>query len=306
LTNDLDLFPTISGLIPNYGKCMSLIVRIGSLKDTDFQLPCPYPVEWTDGPFNKLGVQVQSNMDEIVPTNFDLCLSKLDSVLQPWRGKLLTLYGKVTIVNSLVVSLFAHLFLTLPSPPQVFFQLYEKKIFNFICNNDPERVQRKVLYNTYQCGGLKLINLYAFNASLKASWIPKLYCNRDWFCAKLLSNTHVIFCKGLFPFMQLGNDDRTINRILQEQFPNTSLFFRDAISAWLAFQHNPPDFDSNSWQQQMLWCNSIFQIERKPILWQNFVESGIIFVEDLLDTNGIPMSPWCLVKLITDSILSEQ
>ena len=38
------------------------------------------------------------------------------------------------------------------------------------------------------------------NLSLKASLIPKLYFNKEWFSSRLLEKAHPMFEKKLFPF----------------------------------------------------------------------------------------------------------
>ena len=119
LTKDLDDFSSISGLKPNYDKCT--ILRLGSLKNTDLSLSCKLPIKWTDGPVNVLGIQIPENMNELSTINFDNKLSKVEKFLQPWKGKHLTIYGKITLINSLVVSQFTHLFMALPSPGEIFF-----------------------------------------------------------------------------------------------------------------------------------------------------------------------------------------
>ena len=36
----------------------------------------------------------------------------------------------------------------------------------------------------------------------------------------------------------------------------------------------------------MIWFKSNILINRLPILWEHFVEKGIIFVNDVIDLNG--------------------
>ena len=48
---------------------------------------------------------------------------KIDKILQPWRGKCLSIYGKMSLINSLVISQFT----LLPTPDDSFFKSYEKK-----------------------------------------------------------------------------------------------------------------------------------------------------------------------------------
>lgn len=95
----------------------------------------------------------------------------------------------MTLINFLVTSQFTYLFMALPTPSESFFKTYEQKVFKFIWNDKPDKVKRVYLYNDYEFGGLKLLNLKALNLSLKASLTPKYYFNENWFSSRLLK-TH--------------------------------------------------------------------------------------------------------------------
>ena len=64
--------------------------------------------------------------------NFIKTLSKAQGILENWQNRDLTLIGKITIINSLVNTLFVHLFLVLPSPPAEFFSAYRRVINTFL------------------------------------------------------------------------------------------------------------------------------------------------------------------------------
>jgi hypothetical protein len=54
-------------------------------------------------------------------------LVKIDKILQQWRGKHLSTYGIIDLINSLVISHFTHLLMALPTPDDSFFKSYEQK-----------------------------------------------------------------------------------------------------------------------------------------------------------------------------------
>ena len=65
LIEDLDNFSGLSGLKPNYDKCT--ILRIGSLKNTTFTLPCSLPIKWLD----ILGIHITKYINELSKMNFN-------------------------------------------------------------------------------------------------------------------------------------------------------------------------------------------------------------------------------------------
>lgn len=111
LQNLIDLlqrFSPHSGLKLNYDKC--IILRIGSLKNTWLRMEYKVPVEWTDGPINILGVVIPEHLEQLGSVNWERWI----------KGKPLTLYGEVALINSLIIPQFLYLFMSLPAPSQPF------------------------------------------------------------------------------------------------------------------------------------------------------------------------------------------
>ena len=69
--------------------------------------------------------------------HFNRKLAQIDMILHPWRGKYLSIYGKITLINSLVLSQFTYLLMALPTLDYSFLKSYEQNIFHFIWNAKP-------------------------------------------------------------------------------------------------------------------------------------------------------------------------
>ena len=284
LTDDLNEFSKVSGLRPNYDKCT--VLKIGALKGTPFSIQCDLPIKWSDGPVNILGVNIPVNLSEITTVNFTNKLSKVEKILQPWRGKVLTAYGKVALINSLIVSQFTYIFMALPTPSEHLFKMYEQKIFKFLWNNKPDKIKRKYVYNNYEKGGMKLLNLEALNFSLKANLIPKMFQNTNWFSSRLIASAHPIFKKKLFPFLQLHP---SMFEAIEDSFTGLSSFLRDALKKWLSFQFHPPD-NRNDILQQIIWFNSNILVQKKTLCSKRLIETNVMFINDLIGDDGKMMS----------------
>ena len=85
-----------SGLKPNYDKCT--ILRIGSQKNAHFTLPCSLPIKWSDGDVDILGIQIPKERNDLTPINVCRKLAKIDKILLPWKGKYLSIGGKITLI----------------------------------------------------------------------------------------------------------------------------------------------------------------------------------------------------------------
>lgn len=69
LIENLDNVSSLSGLKPNYDKCT--ILRIGSLKFTNFKLLCGLPITWVGGAVDVLGVYITGKFNDLATVNFD-------------------------------------------------------------------------------------------------------------------------------------------------------------------------------------------------------------------------------------------
>ena len=62
----------------------------------------------------------------------------------------------------------------LPTPSKEFIKRVEKELFGFVWRKKPDKIKRKIMYNTYEHGGLKMTDYESFCNALKISWIKRL------------------------------------------------------------------------------------------------------------------------------------
>ena len=270
----LSNYAIISGLKPNYDKCK--ILRVGSIKNTNFTIETSHPVTWADGSVDVLGIHLPGDYSQITTLNFNYRIEKVRKFLQPWKGMGLTVYGKITIIKSLVISQFTYLFMSLPSPNAAFFQKYDNIIFQFLWGGKRNWVKKDDVYKPYDKGGLNLTSLREFNAALKAAWIPRLYCNTKSFCSVYYKTILDQFGGILLFFANLEKKDHNILD------PIASVFLKEIIYPWLQYNYTPIDKIDN-FLQEIIWNNSNVRINRDPVLWKQFIDVGIIFINDLFD-----------------------
>ena len=109
VVNVLETFYQNTGLKANYEKTM--IYRLGSAKRQK-KLNVSATFKWTDGHIDMLGVILDSDR---VFDNYVQIVDKVEGILQTWKIRHLTLMGKVTMLNSLIGSLFVYRMQVLPS-----------------------------------------------------------------------------------------------------------------------------------------------------------------------------------------------
>ena len=100
-----------------------------------------------------------------------------------WSQRYLTVYGKITIIKSLLLPKFTHLLAALRSPSVESVKKLNRTLFKFLWSGKQDKVSRKSVYMEPYMGGLGMpdINTYVIalkgtNPALKKpSNIPEIY-----------------------------------------------------------------------------------------------------------------------------------
>ena len=61
----------------------------------------------------------------------------------------------------------------LPNPPDNILKDIQKTFYRFLWNGKRDKVKREILTNSYEDGGLKMIDIKLFCQALKMTWIKK-------------------------------------------------------------------------------------------------------------------------------------
>ena len=89
--------------------------------------------------------------------------------LWSWRG--LSLFGKVTIIKSLLLPKVLYISSILPSPLE-FIKALQSIIYNFLWKG-PDKIARTAVINDVEFGGLKVTDFTTSIMSLRLSWIGR-------------------------------------------------------------------------------------------------------------------------------------
>ena len=148
-------FYHLSGLKMNLNK--TTILRLGALKGSDIKIAPDINVKWTNEPIKMLGVNISANRNEIANLNFPDKVSKIETILNIWRERNFTIFGKVTIIKSLAFSQLVYLLSVLPSPQQGTLKYLESVLFQYIWDGKPDKIKRSTMCFPPDEGGFKMI-----------------------------------------------------------------------------------------------------------------------------------------------------
>ena len=141
-----------TGLKMNYEK--SVIHRIGMIKDSDQKLATSEKFKWSNSKVLSLGIHTL--VDDEINENYTNIIDKTNTILRIWRMRDLILIGKVSIVNSLVASLFIYKMQILQNIPDEMIHKLEQIIEHFIWNACKPKLKLKFLQSKKEDGGLRL------------------------------------------------------------------------------------------------------------------------------------------------------
>ena len=132
----------MSGLKINVDKTRAL--WIGSLSNSEKTLCDEYPLDWSQEPLKALGVVFSPLVFNIWDLNSQEVLLKVKNILNQWSRRKLTLIGRITVIKSLALSKFVHLFISLPAPPNELIKELEKMFYKFLWNSGPEGLKEEL------------------------------------------------------------------------------------------------------------------------------------------------------------------
>ena len=136
----------------------------------DFQ-ECVDGLQWSEEPVKYLGVFMSIKNENLQHLNWFTKLDKIKRIVNMWKMRNLTYYGKITIIKSLLISQILYVATVYTAPPQFIIEMNKKKI-TFLWNSKREKLKRSVVYNYAKAGGLCMVDIESKIKSLRLSWLP--------------------------------------------------------------------------------------------------------------------------------------
>ena len=262
LFNLLDVFKKLSGLVINSSKTEGM--WIGSSRGKTLK---PFGIKWPEEPIKTLGVYYSYDIKLLHEKNFIERLDSIRKLIDVWSLRGLSVYGRVTIIKSLIIPKFIYISSLLPVPNEIVIEL-NRMLFKFLWKG-PDKVTRLSTINEYDNGGLKMIDLVSMIKSLRLAWMKRIFGTSEGAWKRYLCFLLERF-GGLFLFYcNYDVKDLSIS----------SQFYSDLLHWWSEFRC---DFDTRKEWKFIVWNNKEIRVNNKPIFYRNFFENGIIHVSNLL------------------------
>ena len=184
------------------------------------------------------------------------------------------------------------------SIPKEFLNELNKIFFEFLWSNKVEKIKRKMLIGPKIDGGLDMIELNIFTKTIRVKWI-NLLNNETQATWKIIPRFFLNqFGKHLLLFKMNVDSVKSLPK------PKTSLpiFYSEIIEIWIytKSQMISPYIQPNTFydiRKQVLWGNKYIKRNGKCLIFHNWIESNIIYVNDILSNEGTISEAYILNKL---------
>ena len=269
----LGKFGDISGLKLNRKKTKAL--WMGSLKNNKTK---PLEINVSADPIKVLGMYISHDCDKNNNLNFFLKIQKMETKLNIWLCRDLTLIGRTLLSKTLGISKLVYTTSMLTVPQEVIKRV-QMKLFNFLWKNKKDKVKREVLYQEMRKGGLNFPNFSITVKALRLSWIGRLLEKNNWGDAwKAIPNAFFEKYGGLNFLLKCNYNTKKLDK-------SVSLFYLEMLDYIKELRQVPVKKDSYE-SDLILWNNQDITIEGKLLFWKRWAENGIYYIQDILNENG--------------------
>ena len=246
--NIIKKYGQVSGLRLNLHKTVG--VPLGVDKEN---IPSLSPqIAWTLNPVKVLGVYVGGTEDECNKLNWDGKITNLERLLNSWKQRNLSLFGKITIIKTLALPNIIYCASMAIVPPEVYKKI-EKLVYGFIWNSK-DRIKRNQLINKIEEGGLNMVDIKSRLDSLKAIWVKRILTennNSSWNrLPRMYFNT-----LGLEMISHFNFCDNNLHEL--NQIPE---FYMQAVVAFSKAKDPNKVSNQNELTMQILWGNHLFTV----------------------------------------------
>ena len=273
----LDDFGIITGLKLNLSKCEGMWLGRNKCWQKNCKL---FGIRWPNQ-LRCLGVYLGYSKEENIQMNWTSKIDKVQSILDSWSKRDLSLFGKIQVIKTFALSQFVLPATVLVVTPGIIKQI-ETMLYRFLWNGKPHKVKHLKVIRDVKHGGLNMVDVRSAFMSFKASWVQRfLRCEPSIHGWAQLAHSY------LKPFLDC-NAELIFNFDDTVYFPNihyVSSFYKDVFSCYnKAFVKNRDDFISCI-TDEYLWGSKFFvkyeQGKNMVLFLRNWIRSGVNKVRDL-------------------------
>ena len=158
-----------TGSTINHEKTTVLLINTDQISKLPKQIQIKQRYETT----KILGIQFNEDLQLANSLNWTKIIEKINHQINKLSQRILSLKGKVQIINTLTLSKTSFLSNTFPIDLQTTL-IIQEKIFKYLWNNKQEQIARKTIFLSKKLGGLNLLETQAHNIAMRIKHILQI------------------------------------------------------------------------------------------------------------------------------------
>ena len=280
----IDQFSKISNLYINENKTEAMVIgnrnigqRFGNIEIKD--------------KLKILGIIFKNDLPaSLNEENWTKRINFIKETIAKWSKRNLSISGKLVIVKTYLISQVVFLLQALAMPDKIL-NTINSLLFRFIWKKKNtntkafEKVKRTTMCNSYEKGGLTMINIIDMQNSFLLSWITQLLVNSKnkaysipmYFMSKLGPN--LICLKSLANQKLFIGIDK-----IKSHFWKKALLIWNEHKEKIDFMQEPENLIK---REQILWNNTKIMFRRKCLMFEDWSHSGINVLSDMIQNGRI-------------------
>ena len=269
--SEVERFGRYSGLKLNKNKCEGIwLGRNKHRKET-------MGMNISRKEVKSLGIYFGANRVKTELLNWEKIVDAVDVLIKNWKKRKLTLLGKIVIIKTLIIPKITY-YSSVKSVDSAKVKDLESSLYKFIWDDKVDKVKRKVLISSFNEGGLCMRDLESHIDMLRMTWVKRLLDERNTDSNWIILPKHYLTVQGLSVF--------NMNLHYLRHLPNANtipLFYKNILETWILSKKRLKD-EINDFQNEILWGNSKIIYKGKSLFFKAWIESGIMRVKDLCNT----------------------
>ncbi len=274
-------FGKFSGTLLNKSKCEGLWLGRLKYKQDDCKL-CD--IKWPKEPIRLLGIFIGHNKEENDILNWDKKIEKIEVLLNIWKQRNLTLFGKVVILKQLALPKILFSASVLPIPKNIIKHI--NTLFYLFIWGMTDRVKRNVLINDVDKGGIRMIDIQSMFDAVKAAWIPRLVNAEE-------DDLWNMIAKYYLRYNMYDNFILKCNFVCKDSFTwlyDIPPFYQEVLLSFNKAKTIDKDTFYDDIFKQPIWANQFVNISEKNktkvLYYKSWIDVGIFYIGNLKFIDG--------------------
>lgn len=271
LLETIETYSKVSGYCINWHKSEAMPIS----QTCSPNLLNTFNFKWLPKDMKYLGIELNSNIEEIITTNMEKLLNKIKVNLEKWGRLNLTLWGKVNTIKMVIAPQINYLTGMIPLciPSQILLR-YNNMIKGFLWGGKKPRINLDKLYQPKEDGGLSLPNISYYSNSFEMAKLAK-----HWSGTNMDLDWILIEQELTFPFKPRETLSQTIK---QKNDNRMNPILTHSRKTWQDM-HKNCKISHNTQKSASIWHNSKIKIGKQTIYWAQWLKKGIRVLDDLFE-----------------------